>query len=97
MDKAFERRFLYKIVFSKPNPQARRSIWQSCIPGISAGDAAYLAEQYDFSGGQIENIARKRVVNSVITGRDISREEMVALCNDEIVITEKPIGFARKI
>jgi hypothetical protein len=95
MDKAFERRFLYKIVFSKPLPEARRSIWQSCIPGLSDSDASYLAEHYDFSGGQIENIARKRIISSVISGSEISLKEMIVLCGEEITAAAsvRSIGF----
>lgn len=33
MDKAFERRFLYKIKFNKPSVEARMNIWRSMIPG----------------------------------------------------------------
>jgi hypothetical protein len=33
-DKAFERRFLYKIEFLKPLPEARKSIWKSMIPDL---------------------------------------------------------------
>jgi hypothetical protein len=93
MDKAFERRFLYKIVFSKPLPEARRSIWQSCIPELSDSDTLYLAEQYDFSGGQIENIARKRIISSVISGGEVSLKEMIALCGEEITAAKSSIGF----
>ena len=35
MDKAFERRFLYKIKFNKPSLEARASIWKSMIPVLS--------------------------------------------------------------
>ena len=36
---------------------------------ISEEDAHILAERYDFSGGQIENIARKRAVDYVPNGK----------------------------
>ena len=32
MDKAFERRYLYKIRFEKPTLEARMSIWHEMIP-----------------------------------------------------------------
>ena len=53
MDKAFERRFLYKIEFAKPSLSAKSLIWQSMIPELSQEDATGLAQKYDFSGGQI--------------------------------------------
>ena len=58
MDKAFERRFLYKIKFEKPTLEARMHIWHEMIPTLSEDDTMTLAEKYEFSGGQIENIAR---------------------------------------
>jgi hypothetical protein len=67
MDKAFERRFIYKIEFEKPDAEIRRRIWKSIIPDLPDDDCRVLANEYDFSGGQIENVARKRAVNSVIT------------------------------
>ena len=39
------------------------------LAGLSDADAAALASKYDFSGGQIENIARKNVVSKIITGK----------------------------
>ena len=66
LDKAFERRFLYKIRFDKPSLEARVSIWRSMLPELSESEAVQLATDFDFSGGQIENIARKRAVKSII-------------------------------
>ena len=65
MDKAFERRFLYKIKFTKPTLEARTAIWKSMIPSLSEEIAHALANKYDFSGGQIENIARHYAIDMV--------------------------------
>ena len=51
MDKAFERRFLYKIKFEKPSLEARTHIWHSMIPELKESDVQTLASRYDFSGG----------------------------------------------
>ena len=68
LDTAFERRFLYKIQFSKPDASVRSLIWQQMIPELTAADATTLAAAYDFSGGQIENIARKHAIHAVLHG-----------------------------
>jgi SpoVK/Ycf46/Vps4 family AAA+-type ATPase len=83
LDKAFERRFLYKIEFEKPSKDAKRAIWQTMIPELSASEAAELAQAYDFSGGQIENITRKRTVDNIISGAAPSLEAMHAYCRNE--------------
>lgn len=68
LDSAFERRFLYKIQFCKPDASVRSLIWQQMIPELNATDATTLAAAYDFSGGQIENIARKHAIHAVLHG-----------------------------
>lgn len=96
MDSAFERRFLYKIEFQKPSAEAKRAIWQTMIPSLSAEDAAMLAAKYDFSGGQIENVARKHAVEEVLWGVDISLDRLVEFCNEERLGSSEPqrrIGF----
>jgi len=96
MDKAFERRFLYKIKFDKPTEEARRHIWHSMIPEIKENDAALLAELFDFSGGQIENIARKYSINSILHGDlDNPLEILTSYCNEERIQaqTGRKIGF----
>ena len=85
MDKAFERRFLYKIEFEKPSKEAKCSIWKSMIPSLSDIDALTLAEKYDFSGGQIENIARKNIVDTILSGEELSIESLRGHCDAEIL------------
>ena len=84
MDHAFERRFLYKIKFNKPTLEARMHIWQSMLPELAEGDLRILAEKYDFSGGQIENIARHYAIDSVLhSDAAASVEKLIAHCEDE--------------
>ena len=68
LDTAFERRFLYKIRFEKPDASVRSLIWKQMIPELSTADANTLATAFDFSGGQIENIARKHAIHAVLHG-----------------------------
>ena len=66
LDAAFDRRFLYKVEFQKPTTEESRHIWQAMLPNLSDENARSLADKYEFSGGQIENIARKQVVNNIL-------------------------------
>ena len=84
LDKAFERRFLYKIEFEKPSLEAKSRIWRSLIPTLDEQTAATLAERYDFSGGQIENIARKRTVDMILRGEEPSLEQIDEYCRSEM-------------
>jgi len=96
LDKAFERRFLYKIEFPKPTPNESQHIWHDMLPEISEVEAFELAKQYAFSGGQIENIARKQLVNAVLTGEDkVSMEAIKDACKTELFNNSgsRRIGF----
>lgn len=96
LDKAFERRFLYKIEFTKPTPNESKHIWHAMLPEISETEAFELAKQYAFSGGQIENIARKQLVNAVLTGEDkVCMEAIKEACKTELFNNSetKRIGF----
>ena len=97
MDKAFERRFLYKIKFDKPTEEARAHIWHTMIPELSDWDIHTLASKYDFSGGQIENIARHYAIDSLL--HDSSEDSLSMLihhCDNERLDSKgkTPIGFA---
>ena len=99
LDKAFERRFLYKIRFDKPTLEARVKIWQGMLPGLTEQDAMAVASQFDMTGGEIENIARKHSVNSILSGRDdIDVQEIIALCRHERIAKagRAKIGFLGK-
>ena len=95
-DEAFARRFIFKVEFSKPEAATRAKIWQSMIGGLSEGDAFTLASRYDFSGGNIENIARKAAVGYVLSGTVAGLKELIGYCEEETLSatrTGRRIGF----
>jgi SpoVK/Ycf46/Vps4 family AAA+-type ATPase len=98
LDKAFELRFLYKIEFNKPETEVKAKIWSSMLKKLSKKDALHLATHFDLSGGQIENIARKRTVDYILSGRYASLDEIEAYCQSEILDDRKErhhiAGFA---
>lgn len=89
LDKAFERRFIYKIEFERPTVEAKKQIWKSMIPSLSDEFAQSLAQEFDLSGGQIENIARKRTVELILSGNDPSEEMMREYCREETLNTHQ--------
>lgn len=96
MDKAFERRFLYKIKFTKPTIEARMSIWREMIPTLSEADTHALAVKYDFSGGQIENIARHYAIDNILHGSSSNVLETLSIhCDNERLEKkeQRKIGF----
>ena len=96
MDKAFERRFLYKIKFNKPTLETRMQIWHSMLPDLKETDIRALAERYDFSGGQIENVARHYAIDTILhCDATSSLEKLMAHCNSERLEQKesRKIGF----
>jgi len=95
MDKAFERRFLYKIKFEKPTQEARMHIWKEMIPDLSDMDIQTLASKYEFSGGQIENIARHYNIDSILHGTsDDALSMLITHCdNERLDNNPRKVGF----
>ena len=95
-DEAFARRFLFKVEFVKPGVETRAKIWKSMLDGLSDEDALALAGRYDFSGGNIENIARKATVGYVLSGQKATLQDLLIYCDEETLSAQKAarrIGF----
>ena len=97
LDAAFERRFLYKLEFHQPSVEAKTAIWKSVIPELDEQTAMTLATDYDLSGGQIENISRKTLIDQLISGSAPSLEQLRQLCEQEKLQKDapkrQPMGF----
>lgn len=96
LDKAFERRFLYKIQFNRPTVEAQIKIWQAMLPLLTEKEAHAIASQFDLSGGEIENITRKYTVGAILSGKDsINLPDIIELCRSERISDSTPvkIGF----
>ena len=90
LDSAFERRFLFKIMFSSPNAEARLHIWEAMIPEITnIANLKEIVERYPFSGGQIENIARKCKIESILNGKAPDFDMLKAFCDEEVLVKER--------
>ena len=69
IDRAFERRILFKIHFPVPDEEQRTKIWQTLIPAQTPVEAdldfEYLGETYELTGGQIKNAIVRAAYRSV--------------------------------
>ena len=93
MDSAFERRFLFKIKFENPSTEAKTSIWMNKLSWLDEKSATEFARDYDFSGGQIDNIVRKIAMNEVISGERPDISEIHDMCKCEKI--DNPDGSRR--
>lgn len=83
-DPAFHRRFLYRIEFKSPSAEVRKQIWRSMLPDMDESNIKAMAERFSISGGQIENAVRKIMIESILKGRPLNTDEIIAICEDEV-------------
>ncbi len=103
IDKAFSRRFNYKIEFKRPNKEQRLRLWQLMLPEEADYEEDFDIEQlakYNLTGGQInlvvKNTAYKVAVreNPIFSMQDFIEEIEKEKSGD--FDTEKSMGFLTK-
>lgn len=93
-DKAFERRFLYKLELQNPDFEAKKKIIKSKLPELEDDVISEISKNYDLSGGQIDNISKKIEVDYILYGNKPTRESVIDFCNKEKFDDgEKHMGF----
>lgn len=97
LDSAFERRFLFKIEFQKPEISVKAKIWKSKLPNLSESECETLANRFDFSGGQIDNIVRKNEIHEIIHGISVDFSNIIEFCKTELLSKNSGvrIGFTK--
>lgn len=97
LDRAFDRRFLFKIKFNRPSIASRAAIWQDKLSTITAEDATSLAKDFELSGGQIDNVIRKAEIQMLLKGTSCNVDELKQFCAQEIVLQKgfASIGFGK--
>lgn len=93
-DKAFERRFLFKIYFEKPKADIRKQIWMSVLPKLTSDDATILAACYDFTGSMIENVARRLTIDEILYDSLMTLDTVKQLCEEEQI--KKQTGIKKR-
>lgn len=98
LDTAFERRFLFKVEFQKPEITIKAKIWNSKLPNLTEIECNTLANRFDFSGGQIDNIIRKNEIYEIVHGIKVDFNSIVEFCNSESLLRSKTfkVGFTKE-
>jgi hypothetical protein len=66
------------------------------LPELSETEALQLSSEYDFSGGQIENVARKKAVNDILGEKATTFTDIRSFCEEETLTgcsSKRKIGF----
>lgn len=81
LDRAFERRFTFRIEFPKPDAEVRKRIWLSRLPELSDDEAGKLGERFGITGGEIEVQVRQALLSRVLNRKVSLYETLAANCS----------------
>jgi hypothetical protein len=81
------------VEFKKPEIATKALIWSEKINSLSDEEALILAGKYDFSGGQIENVVRKKEIHEILNGDDFNFSLLIEFCEEELLVKQNKIGF----
>jgi hypothetical protein len=81
---------------TKPTLENAARIWKNKIPYLSQHQALQLAKEYTFSGGEMDNIARKVLMDELLQNTKPNFENIKAFCQQERWVekdTRVKVGF----
>jgi len=103
IDKAFSRRFNYKIEFKKPNKKQRLELWEKMLPVDAPYEEDFNLEElatYSLTGGQISLIVKNTAYKVAVSDEPIFRledfENEIKREKDANFDSEKLMGFLNK-
>ena len=96
IDDAFARRILYQIEVEHPDKETQAEIWKTLFPRVLTSEQCkQLAEETNFSGGQIKQVQTKADIHELLHGK-ITFETIRSICetNGKTNTDRKKIGFS---
>jgi hypothetical protein len=83
LDQAFSRRFLFKLKFHAPQKNQLLNIWKNKLPNLTEEELSTLVEQFNLTGGQVDNVVRKIEMDFILESSSTSFEEIMEYCKEE--------------
>lgn len=100
IDKAFSRRFNYKIEFTKPNEEQRIELWKKLLPpSLPLEDSFDInnLSKYELTGGQIELVIKNTAFKIAVEDEPLFKtDDFIEQINKELKSmfdTENKVGF----
>jgi hypothetical protein len=94
LDKAFERRFTFKIGFPKPDLSVRSRIWKSRVPELTDAEAEMLGRSFEITGDDIDLHVRQLIFARVLNrGTSIYGTLAESCSRDQGFSGKRKIGF----
>lgn len=93
-DRAFERRFTFRIEFNKPDAAGRKRIWKSKLPELTPEEARKLAERFELTGGEIDVHVKKVLLRQILDRKSSLYHILeVSCCEDKGFVRRSRVGF----
>jgi hypothetical protein len=95
LDKAFARRFLYKIEFSKPDKDTRAKLVKLKLGRFLTDDECYrIAASFNLTGGMLDNVLTKIVTKKCLYGMTATFDDIQEYCRQDMMGEREQIkGF----
>ena len=97
IDKAFDRRILGKVEFPLPDESCRFKIWKHFLSDLPDAWLKDVSRKFVLSGGEIENIAKNFFLATFLDTEEMTRENLIALCQQDGYRQEEHLPKTRKI
>lgn len=98
LDKAFDRRILYKLKFEKPDKSTRLAILKQNFNEVQEDIVIKASADYSLTGGQIDNVNKRCLTEQLLFGTETSNpEKFIFYIEQEINFrknTSEKIGFS---
>jgi hypothetical protein len=98
LDKAFDRRILYKLKFEKPDKSTRLAILKQNFNEVQEDILIKASADYSLTGGQIDNVNKRCLTEQLLFGAETSNpEKFIFYIEQEINFrknTSEKIGFS---
>jgi hypothetical protein len=93
-DKAFERRFQYRLKFDLPDFETRCKLLQRAFPGVEKTEIEQVSSNVIFSAADLLNIKRKMQIQELLgKGKVQGREGIQMLLNEKVSPGRRAIGY----
>jgi hypothetical protein len=83
MDKAFERRWTYKLEFENPKQDIQSKIWKQLFEELTKNEIEFLTNKFDLTAGEITNIFRRFSVEKLLGFDESNLDIIIKLCSNE--------------
>ena len=68
------------------------------MPSLLPEECDMLAQKFEFSGGQIDNIVRKSEIHEIVHGEKVTTAHLLQFCREEtLALNRSKIGFGQPI